>query len=53
MNLLAYTKRLSEQIAYFDMLAKNSDILKNLHITNPFTQPINITIVWIEEKDED
>ncbi len=50
MNLLAYTKKLSEQIAYYDALAKGDFF--DTHITNPFTQPINITIIWVDEKDE-
>lgn len=41
-NLLAYTKKLSEQIAYYDTLVKQSFAI------NPFTKPIEITIVWIE-----
>ncbi len=49
MNLFAYTKKLAEQIAYYDAIAKN-DML-NPHISNPFTQPINITIIWVDEKD--
>ncbi len=48
MNLFAYTKKLAEQIAYYDALAKNSV----LNMTNPFTQPVNITIIWVDEKDE-
>lgn len=51
MNLLAYTKKLSEQIAHYDALAKG-DAINNIRFTNPFTQPINITIVWVDEKDE-
>ncbi len=50
MNLLAYTKKLAEQIAYYDSLAKGD--FWNNHISNPFTQPVNITIIWVDEKDE-
>ncbi len=50
MNLFAYTKKLSEKIAYYDALTKKD--LFNSQVTNPFTQPINVTIIWIDEKDE-
>lgn len=50
MNLLAYTKKLAEQIAYYDAITK--DGIFNTHVTNPFNQPINVTIIWIDEKDD-
>lgn len=54
MNLLAYTKKLSEKISYYDKLTKNRYM--NISITNPFAKPVNLTIVWVEncenEKDE-
>ena len=50
MNLFAYTKKLAEQIIYYDALAKNS--VFNPQMTNPFTQPVNITIIWVDEKDD-
>ena len=50
MNLLAYTKKLAEQIAYYDALTKQDRV--NPYFTNPFTQPVNITIIWVDEKDE-
>ncbi len=50
MNLFTYTKKLAEQIAFYDTLAKNS--LLKPHISNPFTQPVNITIIWVDEKDD-
>ena len=49
MNLLAYTKKLYEQIAYYDALTKNKFFDSNM--TNPFSKPINITIIWVDEKD--
>ena len=49
-NLFEYTKKLSEQIAYYDAIARGE--FSNPHTTNPFTQPINITIIWIDDKDE-
>ena len=48
--LFEYTKKLSEQIAYYDAIARGE--FSNPHTTNPFTQPINITIIWIDDKDE-
>ncbi len=45
MNLLSYTKKLAEQIAYYDEIAK-IDFFKE---ANPFVQPINITIIWVED----
>lgn len=50
-NLFEYTKRLSEQIAYYDALA-NSEFSES-RFTNPFAQPINITIIWIDESEEE
>lgn len=50
MNLFAYTKKLSEKIAYYDALTKK-DIFDH-YASNPFSQPINITIIWVDEKDE-
>ena len=46
MNLLAYTKKLSEMIAYYDDIAKRDFF----GMTNPFHQdPINITIIWVHK----
>lgn len=52
MNLLTYTKKLSEQIARFDKLAKG-DVLGNIYMANPFAKPINITIVWVDKNEKD
>ena len=50
MNLLAYTKKLSEMIAYYDDIAKKDFF----GMTNPFHQdPINITIIWVDECDKE
>lgn len=46
-NLLAYTKKLSEKIAYYDALAKRE------FISNPFAKLLEITIIWVDEKDDD
>ncbi len=54
MNLLSYTKKLSEQIRYYDIMTKNNFL--NPNITNPFKrtykEPLNFTIIWVEN-DED
>ena len=50
-NLFEYTKRLSEQIAYYDALAKGE--FSESRFTNPFAQPINITIIWIDGDEEE
>jgi len=50
-NLFEYTKRLSEQIAYYDAIAKGEFF--ESRFTNPFTQPVNITIIWIDGDEED
>lgn len=47
MNLLDYTKKLSEKIKFYDSIAQNT--FSGIRMTNPFAQPINITIVWVEE----
>lgn len=54
MNLLAYTKKLSEQINFYDLMAKNNFL--NPNVTNPFkktfTEPINVTIIWVENDSD-
>lgn len=47
MNLLEYTKKLSEKIRYYDEIAQNT--FAGMHTTNPFAKPISVTIVWVEE----
>lgn len=49
MNLLAYTKQLSEKIKFYDTLTK--DRFFDMNMTNPFTRPVNLTIVWVDNKD--
>lgn len=51
MNLLAYTKKLYKQIAYYDTLTKNKFF--DERITNPFFKPVNITIIWVDENHKD
>ncbi|MDR1168049.1 MAG: hypothetical protein LBK53_04050 [Heliobacteriaceae bacterium] len=41
-NLLSYTKKISEKIRFYDALLKKT-------AANPFAKPVNITIVWVEE----
>ncbi len=45
MNLLAYTKKLSEKIAYYDKMTKKN------YTTNPFEKPLNVTIIWVDKTD--
>ncbi len=47
MNLLDYTKKISEKIKFYDSIAQNS--FSAINITNPFAKPINITVVWVED----
>lgn len=47
MNLLLYTKKLAKKIKFYDSMAQNSYFTTS----NPFAKPKNITVVWIEEKD--
>jgi len=44
-NLLEYTKKLSEKIKYYDTIAKGT----YAPMINPFAKPVAITIVWVEE----
>ena len=50
MNLLSYTKKIAEKINFYDDFAKNA--MSNLNLINPFQPkpPLNITIIWIEDK---
>jgi len=52
MNLLSYTKKIAEKINFYDEIAKAS--LSDYNIFNPFVknQPLNITIIWIDEKND-
>lgn len=50
MNLLAYTKKLYEKIYAFDKIAKNPYLEKGP--TNPFLRPKNVTIIWVDKKDD-
>lgn len=43
MNFLDYTKKLIEQITYYDTITKNK--------YNPFSSPIQITIIWVDDVD--
>jgi len=43
-NLLSYTKTLSDRIRFYDKISE-----KAVNIFNPFAKPINITIVWVDE----
>ena len=50
MNLLEYTKKLAEKIKYYDSIAQND--FWGLHTFNPFSKPVNVTIIWVEEDCE-
>lgn len=47
MNLFEYTKKLSDKIKFYDSIVQNPFS----SIVNPFSKPINITIVWVEQDD--
>ncbi len=47
MNLLDYTKKLSEKIKFYDSIAQNTFF--GIHTANPFAKTINITIIWVED----
>ncbi len=49
MNLLNYTKKLSEKISYYDRLTREA---KKFSMSNPFAQPANLTVIWVEDCNE-
>lgn len=51
MNLLDYTKRLSEKIRFYDSIAQNN--FWSMNTTNPFAKPISFTVIWVEEDCND
>lgn len=50
MNLLEYTKRLSEKIRFYDSIAQKP--FSNFHTPNPFAKPITLTIIWVENEPD-
>lgn len=55
MNLLSFTKKLSDKIRFYDDISK--DTFSGLHMINPFAngyspKPVNITIIWVDENCE-
>ena len=50
MDLLNYTKKLYDNIKFYDSVAQNT--FSGWHSVNPFAKPINITIIWIEEEND-
>jgi len=46
MDLLDYTRKLSDKIKFYDSIAKNCFWNEN----NPFAKKLNITIVWIDKE---
>ena len=51
MNLLSYTKKIAEKINFYDEIVKNS--LSDFSLSNPFAHPVNITVIWIDDDDDD
>lgn len=54
MNLLNYTKKLSEKISYYDRLTREAK--KNFSMSNPFAKPVDKMVIWVEncpEKKDD
>ncbi|HIS82600.1 hypothetical protein KID03_05660 [bacterium] len=49
MNLLNYTKKLSEKISYYDRLTRQA---KKFSMSNPFAKPANMTVIWVENCSE-
>lgn len=49
MNLLNYTKKLSEKISYYDRLTREA---KKFSMANPFAKPANMTVIWVENCSE-
>ncbi len=47
MNLLDYTKKLTEKIKLYDSIAK----INYSNIQNPFAIPQAVTIIWIQDED--
>lgn len=52
MNLFEYTKKLSDKIKFYDSIAQNN-LFENPFWINPFAKPMNITIIWIGNEEED
>jgi len=46
MSLFKYTKKISDRIKFYDEITKNPFF----GYSNPFSKPINLTIVWIEDE---
>ena len=46
-NLLSYTKKLSDKIKFYDKISEEP-----VNIFNPFAKPVNITVVWVEENND-
>jgi len=52
MDLLNYTKKLYKKIEFYDGKVKGSNFDKNN--PNPFCikEPVNLTIIWVQEYDK-
>lgn len=51
MKFLEYTKKLKSEVSKYDKLAKNPFTQKG--VSNPFTKPCDIKLIWIEPCDLD
>ncbi len=51
MNLLEYTKKLSEKIRFYDSIVQKS-FINPFSSINPFAKPLNITVIWIENEED-
>ena len=52
MNLLNYTQKLYKKIKFYDRIIKNTNYNKDN--PNPFNtkDPVNITIIWVQNDDK-
>ena len=55
-NLLSFTKKLSEKIRFYDDISK--DTFSGLNMINPFAgeyyaRPVNITVIWVDDCEKD
>ena len=49
-ELLQYTKKIAQKIAYYDAII---DFSNESHWFNPFYQQNDITVIWIETNEND
>ena len=49
-DLLNYTKKIAERIAYYDAIV---DFTDESHWFNPFYRQPDVTVVWVENPEDD